>query len=226
MEDIQIHIWELSEKTDDVNKDEDLFMVHDNISLKKVHVSKLFDYLRQDQKLDNTIAYFDNRFNKLNTKYDSYYSSITVSFNEYEEIVNELKEKFEKDKNDIRVLENSIGKLSNLVIEVRTGFKTIRDKNDILSETLNNFSILLSSLRVSSNKNRINLNNLDSFLDNITTRCSLVKNNNIKIQERIDKVKDIITNQNDDKKDEMISIIESKYDRVLSILDYYHHIHE
>lgn len=226
MEDIQIHIWEFAEKTDSVNKDEDVIMVHDNISLKKIHIGKLFDYLRQDQKINNTIAYFENRFNQLEKKYDVYYSSIEISLAVHEETVEKLIEKFENDKSDIRLIETNLGNLSNNLTEIKTDFKNIRNERNILSDTLESFSNIISSLRLSTDLDKITLTNINSRLYNVKTRCSLLNNNIDALSEQIENIKHIITDQNDDKKDEIIDIIESKYNKVLSILDYYHHIHE
>lgn len=226
MGDIQIHIWELSEKTDGINKDEDLIMVHDNMSLKKIHINKLFEYFRQDQKIENTIAFFENKLNKLDEKYNIYYSSLSIDIDKYDEVLEDLINKFSDDQNRIRLIETSTNQLINNSSEIRTDFETILKKYDILSETLSNFGKVLDTLIISINTNKSALNNLNIQINDMNNKYIDIDNNTNMINKKIESIKDTIKKQTDFKKDELITIIESKYNKVLSIIDYYHHIHE
>ena len=206
MSTVQIHIWELSEKTDNVNTD-DLILIHDNISLKKTNISKLFEYLRQEHKIESTIAYFENKLKSINDRYNILYSSLEIHLDDLETVVQLLEDKFNINKNNIRSIETSMNKLYKSIVSTSKSFDSMNNDNAILSETLHDFSTVIADLESQAINNSTSLSRVDSKLNDLQNSYTQLYDNTQSISDQIEKIKEIITTGNDNKKDELIQNI-------------------
>ena len=223
---IQLHIWQLSEKIDSIDRDNDIIMIHDRYALKKTSIKNLFEYLNQDYKVDSTVAFFEKQMKDFDDKYNVLYASLEVSLDEYDEIIEELEAKFTTNRDNIRALETDMNKMYNTLISIDTDMKTVDNKQSILFDTLNNFSAILTDLDKRLTDAGSTLDEYDNRIDEITDLYTEIASNTQSLETKIEDLQESITADNSDKSNELLNKINSEYDKILAILDYYHHIHE
>lgn len=222
---IRVHIYQLPEKTNSVDKDNEYTIIHDGV-LKKIKVNKLYEYFNQDYKIDNIVRYFEEMMYSIDKEYEPQYLALEVSLTDYEKLVGELVEKFNINKDNIRKLETLSGELDKQTQNIDNDFKSSNEKCLVLFETLSNFSIIVYNMKrpVSVNSNDINnLNTLTNILVNNTNQYETTLEN---LSDKITDIKDHIDSDVDNKKEFLLNSINDEYDKILAILDYYHHIHE
>lgn len=226
MDNIQIHIWQLSEKTDSIDSNNTLVMVHDKYALKKTTIRKLFDYLNQDYKIESTIAYFDNQMKNINDQYTVFYSTLEVSISEFDQIIEELTNKFNTNRDKIRSMETDMNRMYTTLISIDKDLKLSDSDLSILSETLTNFGTVLTNLNNELNSTTLTLDDYKTEVKELSDEYSRIDSNTLTIQSDIETVKEVINNHNSDKSNELLQKINSEYDKLITIIDYYHHIHE
>ena len=221
---IKIHIWELPEKVNDVNKSKEYFIIYDS-DLKKIRAEKIYDFFIQNYKMENLAQVIEEKIIKFSDEYNSKYIELDLSINRYEEWVRELSAKF-KDNHDriikiemsMRDIINSNNNMNELLIDI--------NKRCILLEVFfkDNSDIINENILSGSNDNE-NLEELKTKVNELLNTSSQISTNNDMIKEQISSIK---KNTQEDILDKSISLknrIESEYDRIVSIIDYYHHIH-
>lgn len=223
---IKIHIWELPEKTDAIDKSNDYTLIHDGKSLKKISIEKLYEYFGQDYKIENLVKYFETLLETENKKYEPLYYELESSTNSYTEIIQIFQDSFADNKNKIRDIEASLNYMN-------------RDSNDLLD-----FFKILEASFIDLNDNLIVLR---SDITNIESRTDIVTNDIIKLNDSVynmNNMKDDVTSNNssivdsvvrisnninteiDNRGEELSKNINDAYDTIVSIIDKYHHIHE
>lgn len=221
---IKIHIWELPEKVNDVNKSKEYFIIYDS-DLKKIRAEKIYDFFIQNYKMENLAQVIEEKIINFSDEYNSKYIELDLSINRYEEWVRELSAKF-KDNHDriikiemsMRDIINSNNNMNELLIDI--------NKRCILLEVFfkDNSDIINENILSGSNDNE-NLEELKTKVNELLNTSSQISTNNDMIKEQISSIK---KNTQEDILDKSISLknrIESEYDRIVSIIDYYHHIH-
>lgn len=225
MDIIKIHIWQLPEKTTNIDKDSDYTMIHDGLALKKVTMQKLYEYFNQDFKAENLIRYFNETLTSIDEEYQSKYSVLEVSLTEYGEIVKQLQEKF-------RINRNNISKLASLSNQLDEGindliiFEDIDNDYSILLSSLNDFSTVINSIKNSVSNHTKDINTLNNSVKVLSETATDIENNNNTMTERINTIKQNQEAHLESSKETLIKNINNEYDKILAIIDYYHHIHD
>lgn len=226
MENVQLHIWQLEEKTDSVDRDKDVIMVHDKYALKKASLKKLFEYLNQDYKIESTIAFFDNQMKIFDDKYYIYYALLEVSLNEYDKILEDLESKFTLVRDKIREVETNMNIMYKTIITIDNNLKLSDNKHSILFDTLNSFNSIINDLDKRLDSANRTLNEYENTISEVSDEYIALHDDSIIIESKIETIKESIKLSSSTKTNELLHKIYSEYDKVLSILDYYHHIHD
>lgn len=222
-----IHIWELPEKTDDIDKIKDITMVHDNITLKKVIYDKLYEYFSQDYKIDNLDRYFDLLIKEEDDKFRVIYLSLSDRIYYYSDIIDDLVNKFNTNKDNIRSIETRINKMGNDIVILDGSFENFKSKLSDLIDKVNELKEVLLKLDFRYNVYIIKyINHCNDISSKINSDIQKIENNHKEISDTISEVSDIVNAEIPDKRKEMTDIINSEYDKILAIIDYYHHIHD
>ena len=77
---IKVHIWQLPEKIDDIDKLINYSIIDDG-SVKKVKIEKLYEYFNQDYKVENINNYFEESIDSINKEYNPQYFSSLLFIN-------------------------------------------------------------------------------------------------------------------------------------------------
>lgn len=226
MDNIQIHIWQLSEKTDKLDSENDIMMVHDRYALKKTSIKKLFEYFNQDYKVDSTIAYFDKQMKDIDDKYLVSYGVVETSQDQYESTSEELSNKFMVIKENIHEIEVSMNKMYSVIVSIEKGLPTLENRESDLFEALWTLSSNLVNLEERLDSVLNTLNEYDSLLDEKTNEYIQLESDTNSVYTKIEEITEHINSNKNNKTHEIIQKINSEYDKILAILDYYHHIHE
>ena len=221
---IKIHIWELPEKVNDIDKSKEYFIIYDS-DLKKIRAEKIYDFFIQNYKMENLAQVIEEKIIDFSDEYNSKYIELDLSIDRYEEWVRELSAKFKDNHDRIIKIEmsmkdiiNSNNNMNELLIDI--------NKRCILLEVFfkDNSDIIDENILSGSNDNE-NLEELKTKVNELLNTSSQISTNNDMIKEQISSIK---KNTQEDILDKSISLknrIESEYDRIVSIIDYYHHIH-
>lgn len=222
---IKVHIWQLSEKITNINKSSEYTMIHDGSALKKVTMQKLYEYFNQDFKAENLIRYFDETLVSLDEEYQAKYSLLEISLTKYEKLVKQLQEKF-------KVNRDNISKLASLSNQLDEGindliiFEDIDNDYSILLSSLNNFSTVINSIKNSVSNHTKDINTLNNSVKVLSNTSTVIENNNNTMAERINSIKQNQEAYLENSKETLIKNINDEYDKILAIIDYYHHIHD
>lgn len=223
MENVDVHIWELPEKTDEIDKSNDYTLIHDGGALKKINIEKLYEYFGQDYKIENTVKYFETIMELENKRYDTLYSELESSTDISSEAIKDLSDGFTDNANRIRVLETSSNQIQTDINTISEAFKNIRSRDSILH---NNLSVLQDDI--------IKIESVNTVLDdivivNVTAASNLqgiitkINANNNSINKIINRLPNNIDAKIDEKGEVLLKNINDAYDRIISIIDYYHH---
>lgn len=222
---IKVHIWQLPEKITNIDKDVEYTMIHDGSALKKVTLQKIYEYFNQDFKAENLIRYFDETLKSLESKYELEYSILELSLNEYEKLIKELQEKFIVNRNNIYTLNSTINQLDKDIDDLII-FEDIENGHSVLSTTLNNLSSIINNIKTSVSNHTNDINTLNDDIEAISDTAIDLEN---KCDIMMEKVIDIKQNQEmylESSKETLLKNINDEYDKILAIIDHYHHIHD
>lgn len=226
MEDKQrIHIWQLPEKTDNIDKSNSIMMIHDSFSLKKIAAYQLYEYMNQDYKIDIIIQYFEDELNKIADTHKEYYETCEEFLINYEKIVKEFQKKFKDNEDNIRELDRRINKLSSNNMDIVNTFNTIENKFDILLETISNFKSKVSELKSQSDEDAKNIKHINQDVSNLTEIASQIYINSGSMRDQITNIRNNQEKTLDNNENTLSKKMQDEYDRILAIIDYYHHIH-
>lgn len=224
---IKIHIWQLKEKTDDINKYSDYAILYDGITLRKVKLSKLYEYFNQDYKIDNIVKYFESLLREYDDSMDIKYNELKISLDKYLKWVTELESKFKINDEDIRRLTKMSNELDKNISNIDTSFTDNisidcsdleRVFSKIQEELLNKENIILLNSK--------DITNLDKLISNIIEDVSQLYINDGNMKDQIEDIRNNVNTDVDNKKEELSNLINSEYDKILAIIDHYHHIHD
>ena len=222
-ENIQVHLWELPEKTDEIDKANDYTIIHDGVELKRVAIEKLYEYFNQDYKIENTVLFFETLMSNEDKRYEELYSKLDLSIEEYKEIIKKLIEKFLSNRGKIRELETNTNQMDYEIEYLTKSFESIEAKHASLANYFNLFNEKVSY--VDSNvKNHDNMiSKMDTSTSTIERHKSAINSTNSYISEAVSNVSEDIDAQIYDKGEALTKSINDSYDKIVSIIDYYHH---
>ena len=222
----KVHVWELPEKTNEIDESNEYIMIHDGMALKKTTIKKLYEYLGQDYKIQNIIKYFETLMETENKNYDLLYSGLENSLDSYSKIIKELEDGFTINRDNIRRLETQTNQRDQDAITLTDSFKSIGNKQTVYSNEVSEFkeevnNIFTESADISSKRDEFN-----SSVNDINNIITEVISNNEYITQTIDKIPDNIDNNILTHGEALTKKLNDEYDKIVAIIDYYHHIHE
>lgn len=218
----KLYIWQLQEKEDSINKNNSYCIIYDD-EVKKVSVSKLYDFFNQDDK----ILDIQNSIEGLLREYDSdleiKYADLDVSIVSYDELVKELQEKFKINEDNIRKLITRMSKLEYGTEDIDTSFNYTNSKYETLSSTIQNFKEKISELNDTNNTNTTDI----QYLIDTQKTLQAEQNSAISILNSVENDIERIKNDKslDEKTNDFINRVNDEYNKIVTIIDYYHHIH-
>lgn len=221
-----IHIWELPEKTNDINKSKDYTVIHDGVSLKKIVFEKLYDYFNQNYKVDNMEMLFETLFGKENQRYEEMYTKLDGSIDSYNEVIQNFVNKFATNRDDIRQLERDTTQIGLDIENILKSFKRISNKNIVLSDDLEMIGDSLSETSSQNKEDTTTLSDIKSLASSSNSLKDDIEKTNSHISKSINTIPDQINNSVDIKSQMITENINIVYDKFLAIFDYYKHIHD
>lgn len=225
-ENIQVHIWELPEKTDDIDKVNDYTIIHDGVELKKVAIEKLYEYFNQDYKIENTVLFFETLMSHEDKRFEELYDKLELSIEEYREIIKKIIEKFLTNRGKLRELETNINKKDFEIEDITKSFESIGQKHSTLSDEFKLLDTRVSLVEAADMSCDISISELNDSADTINTDKVEVENNTEYISSSVKNVSKEIDTDIKEKDQILTENINNLYDKIISILDYYHHIHD
>lgn len=222
---IKVHIWELPEKTNNIDKESEYTMIHDGFALKKVTMEKLYEYFNQDYKSENLIRYFDETLFSLDEEYQVKYSTLELSLSEYEKIVKELQEKFKVNRDNIRRLETLSIQLDR-DIESLIIFESIENQYSILLYDITGFIFITNDIKNTVSDITNDINTLDEQTEVLNDSIIDLENSHSDMVNEVNNIKSKEESYLENTKETLIKTINDEYDKILAIVDYYHHIHD
>lgn len=220
----KIHIWQLPEK-DEIDKLNDIAIVHDG-TLRKIKMQKLYDYFNQDYKVESIVAQFNERLKSIEEEYNLQYELLKSSIENYKIVVKELQDKFKVNEDNIRKLNRQINELETNINDIDASFISLQNQCKILKDNLNNFKIRILKLKTVCDNHTEYIKMLIKNTEELKNDSEIISSNfdNMKIQ--IENMSKKQSENIQNKKEELITKINDEYDRILSIIDRYHHIHD
>lgn len=221
-----IHIWELPDKINDINKTKDYTVIHDGSTLKKIVFEKLYEYFNQNYKVNNMITFFETLFGNENERLEELYTNLDGSLETYEDIIKNFIDEFTVNKDNIRQLERDTNQNSIDIENILKSFKNISNRNNWLSD---DFEITNNSVASLNSQNNININNTSNVYDLSTTVGFIksdIENTHSSISKSINNVSKDINTRVDEDGQILTKNINDVYDKFLAIFDHYKHIHD
>lgn len=223
--DNHIHIWELPEKLNDIDKSTEYSIVHDGAVLKKVTLEKIFEYFSQDYKMDNLTRYFNVLMTEAKRYYDDLQEELSLSLDNYNRTIEILSDKFKEDRTKFREVTTSINQTGFDVLELSN---TYEYRKGILVE----MSMILDSMdeeQTDREERMIVVENTVKDMKTAITEISSIKD----ISTNISSAKTSFTGleENINKKiseetKEFTKKIDEEYNKMVNIFKYYHYIEE
>lgn len=223
MENFDIHIWELPEKDNEIDKVNDYIIIHDKGALKKISVEKLYEYFGQDYKIENIVKYFNVLLETENKRYESLYSELETSLDSYDEIVEVLERKFAENGDDLRSLETTINKIHFDMEGISNAFKNMESKSSNISNEMKSINDNVSVLKdIDSQLNGVE-SKINGSLNTIKNSISTINSNSDDINDIIESLPNNIETNLNLKHKNLSKNINDEYAKIVAIIDDYHH---
>lgn len=223
MDNNKIHIWELPEKLNNIDKSHEYTMVHDGFNLKKVTMKKLHKYFSQNYKIDNMTKYFDVLLETENKRYESLYSELESSLTSYSKTVDEFVEKFDSNRDKIRELETMSNQAYNNMDELSKSFENIKNEFDGLTDIFEEYRNTISQIYNLNGDVNTYITKINESITSIKSIIPVLENDNVSLAEDAIRASNAITSNIRIKGEELTKKINSEYDKILAIIDHYHH---
>lgn len=222
----KVHIWELPEKTDEIDKDNTYTLVHDGSEPKKVLITKLYEYFNQDYKTENIALFFETLLNNYESEYDESYDKLSESIFSYAEKVKKLSEDFIANKDGIRDLQYKTNKISTDIEAIIKSFNDINNIHFDLDKDIHDLKRDFSSLEGRYYTVGNNIACQEPIISSIKLDKSKIKSDTSYVARNVGEISEDIETQIEEKGTELIKNINDAYDSIVAIIDHYHHIHE
>ena len=222
MEQKKLYIWQLQESTS-IDKNTSYFIIYDQ-EVKKVLASKLFGFFNQDEKITNIQNNIEGLLREYDADWQTKYDTLDTKTIPYETWVKTLQEKFKDNENKIRELTTEVSKLENSNEDVIESFKDINSKYEILFETISNFRSKVEDLKSFSDMDSNNIGDINSNISIIQLDLTNIFNSFDPMYEKIDEIKKY--DELNDETNKFLKRIDDEYDKIVAIIDHYHHIHD
>lgn len=222
---IKVHIWQLPEKVSDIIKEEEYTIINDGFT-KKVSMQRLYEYFNQDYKIENTERYFNETLYSINKEYEPKYVTLELSLNNYEDMVQRLVNDFKVNRDKIRDLETSFIVFNNSINNTVNIFEDLANKQSILLSTLENFQSIIFDLKSKILNHRIEIEDLKGNTNELITEVSQLYINSGNMKNQLNEIEGSINSNIQNKKETLLQNINTEYDKIISIIDHYHHIHD
>lgn len=222
---IKVHIWQLPEKITNINKSSEYTMIHDGSALKKVTMQKLYEYFNQDFKAENLIRYFDETLISLDEEYQAKYSSLELSIDEYTKLIKELQEKFKVNRDNLGRLNITINNLDQDINDLII-FEDIENDYSLLLSTLNDFSDVVNNIKESVSNHTNGINTLNNNIESLSETAIDIENKYDAMTQKVNSIKQNEETYLERSKETLLKNINDEYDKIVAIIDYYHHIHD
>lgn len=220
---IQVHIWELPLKNNDINKSSEFMMVHDG-ALKKIKVEDLYEYFNQDYKVKNTVEYFENFISVFNKEYEPKYIILVDSLNHYENRIRNFQEDFNSNRETIRELESGMYILGVNNDGIKNSLNVSETNHNSILNVLDSVDIEFDRIKTGIYENRDIISDYNNETDTIiithTDINNRYQNMKVKMEFNQDELKESVLG----KKNTLIQRMKDEYDKFLAIFDHYHHI--
>lgn len=223
MDNKELHIYQLPEKTNNVNKLNTYTLIHDNNALKKVNLNLLYEFFNQDYKIENIVKYFEGKLDKYNEEYELLYESFEESLKIFDGIIETLNNKFTINSANLRSCINRSASIDNTMKVIETAFDDIVNKIHKLQLQLEELSIKIYGIKTLINNNNDSLNNIKNDHNEMIENISQLYLNFGSIKDQISHIKDISDKDIEDKKEILTQNIHKAYDDIVTIVRYYHH---
>lgn len=219
---IKVHIWELPEKINDIDKSNDYGIIHDGLSLKKFKMSKLYDYFNQDYKIENTVLFFDNEMDSYNKEYTIRSNDLDKSLIEYEKIVNDFKDKFNTNRTNLRNQETILNGISSSLNNTHQFFLDINKQCKTLSSYFKDFNTEMDSIKLENKNDYNDIENVSNIVSSINESYDELENNSNDMKVQMNDTETELENNICDKKEELKKSIDDGYNKIMNIISYYH----
>ena len=129
-------------------------------------------------------------------------------------------------KDNIRGINNKMAIIDNDSKSITDNFDTVNNRIITLSDTFDIFNIQMSDIQIIITKDNDELIGIFSQKDELTDNISQLYISYGNIKDQISDISSHIETDIEDKKKSLIESINREYDKIISIIDYYHHLHD
>lgn len=221
---MKTHIWELPDKITEIDPSSEYTIVHDGIVLKKVTLEKLYSYFSQDYKIENLSKMFENLMEVENNRYNSLYLTLEEDISDYNEAITKLEEYFESNRKVTIEFEASINQISNDSESISLSLTTDYNKLSEVSYDFSDYKGVVEDYESRHDEIRNSIIKLNDTVYNLSnTKVDIIENNKY-ITETIPSVYANVFAKTNIQSELLTNSVNTQYDKLLAILDYYHHI--
>ena len=221
-----IHIWELPEKLNDIDKSTEYTIVHDGAVLKKVTLEKIFDYFSQDYKMDNLVRYFNVLMETGDKWYEELNEELSLSIDNYNRTIEILTDNFEEDKNKLRTVITSINQLGFDILELSNTYEYRRTTFAEMSEILDTTDEIQSDMEERMRLTEESVKTIKTLQSEASAPVKEITDNISKAKEFFSGLEDNIYEKITEESKKFTKKINEEYDKIINIFKYYHYIEE
>lgn len=219
-----IHIWQLPSKDDNISKFNSYIIIHHNKITYKINVQNLFNHFIDNEKINKMRREMEAIIDTLDETYIDKYTALEHELDEQKELVELVSDDISSEyDNYITELSQSYEILKSIVQELD---RDIRSTWDNYNEIREDYSRLIHETNLVNNSD-----NGASLIGNINDRIINIDNDSTVLLKEYERLSDNINISCDNinegitsKEQEFIDIMNSECDKIIDIIDHYHHI--
>ena len=225
-----IFIYQLPLKTTDIQKNNEFMVIRDSQETKRIKVSLLFDYFSQNSKIDKLKENIEKTLSEYDEKYVKIYEDFDSFLDIYDDVINNtdtgLIVMFSENENRINALAEDLMERGMIIGKIEYNLSDISDKTESSEKSYGEMIDLINRLIFDELANSKDLSNISDKIEEFENDTKEIEEDIIINKNEIENVNKSLNNDLNDKIQNITIKLNNGYDKILALIDHYHHIHD
>ncbi len=225
-----IFIYQLPLKTTDIQKNNEFMVIRDSQETKRIKVSLLFDYFSQNSKIDKLKENIEKTLSEYDEKYVKIYEDFDSFLDIYDDVINNtdtgLIVMFSENENRINALAEDLMERGMIIGKIEYNLSDISDKTESSEKSYGEMIDLINRLIFDELADSKDLSNISDKIEEFENDTKEIEEDIIINKNEIENVNKSLNNDLNDKIQNITIKLNNGYDKILALIDHYHHIHD
>ena len=226
---IPVFIWELPMKVDTIDTFNDIMIIRDKNSTKKIRMSLVLEYFSQNSKIEQLEDTIENALQRIDNEYIPKYEYIIKELNFCDNLINGnngLKERFDSNRLQINALILTMAQCGVSINSLEKEINKLAGNIRIIEEKITKSVYLIQDIEKRKEVLFNAISKTEEIADQFIESTNSIESSWKSIEDYLQEFSEDINTDIANKIDTIKQKLNYEYDLILSIIDRYHHVHD